>query len=293
MFLLDNRNNIVDAECSLDLLEGSPCIVVESSGGANPASGVTRRNPDYNRLLSLIFERLALTETSVTRIVLDSAKVSNLPLDVRTARLDKPYPVDLTATDIDQFRRMVQREIALMHRDPAARKGGNGQKRIRICVDKPILADQLIAQIDAPESQVQGIGHAPGLSATEREYLRSARIGQGQFRKSLLTLYGGACPITGITNPELLIASHIKPWSACSNAERLDPQNGIILSALIDRLFDRGLITFSEVGSIVISPLLSVADAEKCGLKHTHNLLLPERSRSYMAYHRTIEFKNA
>ena len=52
MFLLDDENELVDAEYSLDLLEKSPCIVIESSGGANSARGIKRRNPDYNKLLN-------------------------------------------------------------------------------------------------------------------------------------------------------------------------------------------------------------------------------------------------
>lgn len=293
MFLLDDQNEIVDAECSLDLFEGSPCVVVESSGGANPARGVKRRNPDYNKLLDLIFGRLALSGAKITRVVLDSSKVSNIPVEKRVAKLDWPYPIDLSATDIDHFRKALQREIASMHQDPSANKAGNSQKRIRICLSKSIAPEQLITKPDSSVSPEQVPEHVPGLSETEREYLRAARIGQGQFRRSLLKAYGGCCPVTGITNPELLIASHIKPWKACTNAERLDPQNGILLSALVDRLFDRGLITFGENGSTIVSPVLTPEDSEKCGLHQTHAIKLSEGNRHYMQYHRAIEFQSA
>lgn len=122
MFLLDDQNTIINAEWSLDLLKGSPCVVVESSGGANPALGTKRRNPDYNELLSLIFRRLAHSGIKITRIVLDSSKVSSVSVDERAAKLDRPYPVDLSATDIDEFRKMLQREISCMH------QGNRGQR---------------------------------------------------------------------------------------------------------------------------------------------------------------------
>lgn len=292
MFLLDEQNKIVDAECSLDLFEGFPCVVVESSGGASPARGVKRRNPDYNKLLNLIFRRLALSGIKITKVVLDSAKVSKIPVEERIAKLDRAYPVDLSAIDIEEFRKSLQGEIAAMHQDPGAHTGGNSQKRIRICLSKAISADQLLTKSAEPVLAGQLPEYAPGLSDTEKEYLRTARIGQGKFRKDLLKAYKGTCPVTGIKNLDLLIASHIKPWKACTNAERLDPQNGALLSALVDRLFDRGLITFNENGGIIISPILSPADYEKCGLEHAHTIELSERSRHYMRYHRAMEFRN-
>lgn len=68
---------------------------------------------------------------------------------------------------------------------------------------------------------------------------------QAFFRQAVLTAYRNTCPITGISVPALLNASHIIPWSANSR-RRLDPSNGIALNALHDRAFDRGLITFEN-----------------------------------------------
>lgn len=248
MYLVDAHGHVVDAECSLDVFHGDPCLVVESSGGANLARGVSRRNPDYNKLLRLVFERLSLIDVHITRIVLDSSKVAAVPVDDRVVRLEQSYPVNLAGTDIDAFRRSVQREIAFMHRDPGAVKGGNAQKRIRICLNQSISPDQLILHAgDSPPPADVDL-HAPGLTETERKYLSAARVGQGQFRKDLFEVFGGVCPVTGISNPELLIASHIKPWKACTNSERVDSENGILLSAMLDQLFDRGLISFSDSG---------------------------------------------
>jgi hypothetical protein len=290
MYLLDEKNELVDAEFSLDLVDAEHCIVVESSGGSNPTRGVKRRNPEYNRLLSILFSRLAQSKVRIARVVLDSAQVATVSVTDRIAELDTPYPVDLSNLDVEEFRKMLGRKIAAMHRDPRARQGGNAQKRIRICLECPVRPEQLVSASaeQTPPSQI--IEYAPGLDETEREYLRSARIGQGGFRKALLKQFGEACPVTGITNPELLIASHIKPWSACSNSDRLDSQNGLLLSALVDRLFDRGLISFSDGGQLMVSPKLSESDWRLCNLCAAKPIALTERSKVYMAYHREIEF---
>ncbi|MFX7756070.1 HNH endonuclease signature motif containing protein, partial [Acinetobacter baumannii] len=73
-------------------------------------------------------------------------------------------------------------------------------------------------------------------SPTTKQALREARIGQGRFRRDLRTLWQ-RCPITGITNPDLLIASHVKPWAISSDEEKLDPYNGFLFAVHIDRLF--------------------------------------------------------
>ncbi len=292
MFLLDGHNALVDSEFSLGILEGTPCVIVESSGGSNPARGVKRRNPDYNKLVGLILQRLKAAEVRITGIVLDSQPVADLPISERTAQLDRTYPIDLSAVeDIDDFRRTVGRAIAVMHRAPKAKAGGNAQKRIRICLDKHVLPEQLRAEqvnADLPDDTAD---HAPGLTTTETAYLRNARLGQGQFRIDLLDAFGGTCPVLGITNPELLVASHIKPWSACTNQERVDLENGILLSALIDRLFDRGLITFDSGGTLRTSPRVTPGDLARCGVDQPISIQLPTGSLRYLEYHRASVFK--
>ncbi len=95
---------------------------------------------------------------------------------------------------------------------------------------------------------------------TEAERLTVQRIGQGVFRQALLDYWGGRCPLTGITDPALLRASHIVPWAACRNdAQRLDVHNGLLLSALWDAAFDAGLLSFGDDGTPLLAPGLSVA----------------------------------
>lgn len=83
---------------------------------------------------------------------------------------------------------------------------------------------------------------------TQRDVLVQARIGQGKFRADLVASWrkGEVCALTGLAVPEMLIASHIKPWRESSNEERLDPMNGLLLGVHADKLFDRFLMSFEE-----------------------------------------------
>jgi hypothetical protein len=291
VYLLDDDSRLIDAEFSLATLGESPCVIVESSGGANPSRDVKRRNPDYNNLLNILLQRLSTAGVRIIRIVLDSNRVTNLSIQERTAQLDCPYPVDLSTVNIDAFRIQIGRVISMMHRAPDAKAGGNAQKRIRMCLDRPLLPEQLLTAQDAGKLPNQPFEHAPGLTETEVAYIQKARRGQGTFRIGLLAKYHETCPIFGISNADLLLASHIKPWAACTNQERLDPDNGILLSALIDRLFDRGLVTFGDDGSLFPSQKLSDDDRHKCNLQTARRLTLSVKQCEYMAYHRTFVYK--
>ena len=103
---------------------------------------------------------------------------------------------------------------------------------------------------------------------TEREALMQARIGQGPFRFELLK-YWGSCAVSGVAEPAALRASHIKPWRDASNAERLDPYNGLLLAAHLDALFDAGLLTFESDGKMQISPLLAAEDMQILGISQS------------------------
>jgi hypothetical protein len=89
-----------------------------------------------------------------------------------------------------------------------------------------------------------------------RSTLIMARVGQRFFRQAVLSAYDFKCCITGLSAPELLVASHIIPWRV-DPSNRLNPRNGISLSALHDRAFDQGLITISEDLRMVVSRRIS------------------------------------
>jgi predicted restriction endonuclease len=96
--------------------------------------------------------------------------------------------------------------------------------------------------------------------STEAERLVVQRVGQTLFRAALLDYWQGRCCVTGLDVSELLRASHIKPWARCeSDDERLDVFNGLLLSPNMDALFDSGLMTIGDDGSVVISTLIGAS----------------------------------
>lgn len=94
------------------------------------------------------------------------------------------------------------------------------------------------------------------LTVTQRLQLAKARIGQGLFRKRVIVL-DGACRVTGVTDTRVLVASHIKPWREADNADRLNGNNGILLSPHVDALFDEELLSFEDDGRMLVHPSLS------------------------------------
>lgn len=123
---------------------------------------------------------------------------------------------------------------------------------------------------------------------TEVERMVRQRIGQQKFREAMLTYWGGACAVTGLALPDVLRASHAKPWAECeSDAERLDVFNGFLLTANLDALFDRFLISFNAQGRLLFSPALATADLHLLGISPELRLrwLAPEH-QSYLQFHR-------
>jgi len=95
------------------------------------------------------------------------------------------------------------------------------------------------------------------LNTQEREQLVLAQAGLGRYRDQIISSCGAFCPFTGIKDERLLVTSHIKPWVMSNNLERLNPQNGFVFSPLYSRLFQQGLITFSDRGVVSSSSSLS------------------------------------
>lgn len=142
------------------------------------------------------------------------------------------------------------------------------------------------------EIEVSKIEKDITLSKTEKEAIVKARIGQGLYRDKLLKKYSDGCIITHINIPEVLIASHIKPWSVSSNSERTNGENGFILSATYDRLFDRGLISFENDGKILLSNMITTDNANKLELENgrIYDIKFNPGMKDFLAYHRDIIF---
>ena len=126
---------------------------------------------------------------------------------------------------------------------------------------------------------------------TEAERLVVQRIGQNIFRDRLMNYWQGQCPLTGISDKALLRSSHIKAWKDCkTDVERLDVYNGLLLSALWDAAFDRGLATFNIQGQPEFSPELS--GQGRFELRWEDPIPLTENHQKWLKWHRKHVFKN-
>jgi putative restriction endonuclease len=126
------------------------------------------------------------------------------------------------------------------------------------------------------------------LPPTERETIIRARRGQGLFKERVMR-NEERCRITKVDNPVHLVASHCKPWRDSSNQERLNGDNGLLLTPSIDHLFDRGFIGFEDDGDLIISPVAHQPSLERMGIdtKRTVNVGgFTEGQRRFLDFHR-------
>jgi hypothetical protein len=135
------------------------------------------------------------------------------------------------------------------------------------------------------ESTIQSDGEIPN---TEREALIVARRGQGLFKQRVMQ-FESKCRITGVTNPTHLRASHCKPWRDSTNEERLDGENGLLLTPTIDHLFDRGFVSFEDSGVLIVSPVAHVPSLNRMGVltdKVINVGSFTEGQKQFLDYHR-------
>lgn len=130
-----------------------------------------------------------------------------------------------------------------------------------------------------------------------KESIVKTRVNQSFFRQMILTSYDSKCCITGLPIKELLVASHIIPWSQNSKT-RIDPQNGLCLNSLHDKAFDQGYITINTSYQVVISSKLEDFDQDDVKLITDYkgeNIKLPHRflpKQEYLNYHRENIFRS-
>lgn len=144
----------------------------------------------------------------------------------------------------------------------------------------------ILARNPAEPELVQDLQDILNSSATMKTALVQARIGQGAYRADLMKAWHDRCAVTGCAIPEMLRASHVKPWRVSNNAERLDSQNGLILSAHLDALFDRNLITFDETGAMMVAGAIKTTGKDVWGLGMPLSAKPMGRLSDYLRYHR-------
>ncbi|MGB5104867.1 MAG: HNH endonuclease signature motif containing protein [Steroidobacteraceae bacterium] len=155
---------------------------------------------------------------------------------------------------------------------------------------------QRAIQIDKTLGQDAGPSDRPAQSIVEwEEQLVLARRGQGRFRQEVARIKKH-CRVTGVNRPEYLIVSHGKPWRDSDNAERLDGENGLLLSPSIDHLFDRGFISFENDGNLLVSRVAHEVSPHKMGVPVGARFnagAFSEGQRRYVEFHRESVFLEA
>jgi hypothetical protein len=150
------------------------------------------------------------------------------------------------------------------------------------------ILDDLTAGVE-DEIQEKVINDS-NISSAEKVQLIKARTGQGVFRNHVLEIES-QCRITKVKEIRLLIASHIKPWRYSSNREKLDGNNGLLLSPHVDKLFDRGWITFSGSGKLIASGSTALAVMSRWNMRETGDFgKFTSEQSSYLEYHRDVVF---
>lgn len=233
---------------------GFEYVLSTMEGGVSLASA---RHP-AQVAITLKANRFVLSFTSPGRALLNAELVRSFPALPRSGE-------SFIAPDQDALAGVLRRAAELAHALPN-----------QAAQDFDASLQHELAQLPA------------GLKGTEVERLVRQRVGQQAFRSAMLDYWGGACAVTGIALPELLRASHAKPWAECAtDAQRLDVFNGFLLSANLDALFDRFLVSFSDVGDLLVSPRITPHMRALLGLDQPQCLRwLAAEHLPYLHYHR-------
>lgn len=171
-----------------------------------------------------------------------------------------------------------------------------GPEARELAVSSYAAADTTAATIDdsraivnwenAEQKKIESDTHIP---ETEKVRLTNARIGQGLFKERVMRIEK-ACRITKVSNPEHLIGSHIRPWRESDNNQRLDGENGLLLTPTVDHLFDRGFISFENNGNLIISPVADKISLDKMGIPDMgFNVgTFTSQQKHYLDFHRDM-----
>lgn len=147
------------------------------------------------------------------------------------------------------------------------------------------ILDLVRARVE--ESDVAELAERNGETDPEKLFvLTEARRGQGKYRGEMLALWGGRCAATGCAVLPVIRASHAKAWRDSSDRERLDPNNGLPLTANLDALFDRGLIGFNDAGQMLLSHELGDANLDLLDLPVQLRQRPTETQAYYLRDHR-------
>ena len=189
---------------------------------------------------------------------------------------------------------------------------GNGVQNIYLVEVQPDLAERLVALSGAEfdeaiaelgastrladeqaNAQERALLERTDIGPTQIKQLVNARRGQGLF-KARVRAVEHACRVTGLERAQHLVASHIKPWKDSTDAEKLDGANGLLLSPHVDHLFDRGYISFTNSGTLIVSPDLRMRVLDAWHIDIDVNVGdFSAKQQAYLNFHRESVLRQA
>lgn len=156
-------------------------------------------------------------------------------------------------------------------------------KRVTTFIDVSVLDESSFD--NSIIEDVRQILTIPNLKETERKVFGKIRIGQGIFRENMLSKYKCRCAICGLGVKDLLVSSHIKEWFESNDKEKVDHENGLLLCAMHDALFDKHLISFNQDGKICISKHLTEPEKLLCNINENIFISMSDKTKEYMKFH--------
>ncbi len=200
--------------------------------------------------------------------------------------LDEPAPLNAQAlrgtskllTMFGKHTNLSPREAAAMMEAVPLTHRGATWRRIRTQIDADggtLIADDFAS-----------LQSRRDLKPTEKKQLVDARLGQGKFRRAVERLWNDSCSVSGSSMRETLRASHIKPWKPSNDSERLDGENGLMLTADLDALFDKGLISFADDGEMLVADRIAKSDRKLFRLPRPLRKRPTRGQQVYLADHR-------
>jgi hypothetical protein len=156
-------------------------------------------------------------------------------------------------------------------------------------ISQPRIMAQVRDEVDLWEHRIERrVENDETILETNRDAIIQARRGQGLFKQRVSQIES-MCRITMVSNPAHLVASHLKPWRDSTNEERLDGENGLLLTPSVDHLLDRGFIGFEDSGTLIVSPIAHRPSLQRMGVE-TEGIVnvgdFSEGQRKFLDFHR-------
>ena len=200
------------------------------------------------------------------------------PLQANGNGIQSIYLTELSLNFAEVLSGLIGDESQLLLKGTAADAVIIKDNRIVTGDDLDVWERRLEEQVERDES----------VNETDREAIVRARRGQGLFKQRVMEIET-RCRITGVENLSHLLASHCKPWRDSTNEERLNGENGLLLTPSIDHLFDRGFIGFEDSGELIISPVAHRPSLQRMGVETNRSVnvgTFTEGQRQFLDYHR-------